>query len=128
MRLLLVLALALPMLALGRGVTVTTSGGSPLPTTYVAGNGQSQVVTCGNSNKVKIFNECTAYIAWAWNDAGTAPAFDYDFCPGGTGTVCQYSVKGGMGNNSTIYIRSDSGSPVTSGCKVRVSCINEEAP
>lgn len=127
-KLLITLSFLVSGMVFGLGARIPSSGSSPtIPTTYAADDANSEALTCGNSNVIKIYNDTAGALAVGMGSSTSAPINDYDFCPAGTGTVCVISVKGGAGNNTTIYIRSDTGSAISSGV-VRVACLNEETP
>lgn len=125
----LLLVALLPVWAWGYGVSVDASVNN-IPTSYSTAAG-SKVIVCGNSNVIQIVTTVTVEQAVSFQNPDSAPSVDHSFVqPSADGTAPAYtyiSLKGGAGNNTAIYIRSLSGSAISSG-KTRVACWNEETP
>lgn len=109
--------------ALGLGVIVDASSNN-VPTSFDATAG-SAALTCGASYTVEIHNETTTALAIAFQQANkSAPSTDYAYVLAGAGAGAVFTKPDGsfqIGNNTKVYLRSVSGSAITSGT-VRVAC------
>lgn len=97
---------------------IVAGGGSPIPQLYDASDSQTQGVTCNSSKRVMIHNETSDRLAWGVGTLTEAPSTDEGF------VIANFTVaRDGMNvsSNNVIYIRSDSGSDITSGT-VSVEC------
>lgn len=126
MKHILALVLILPAMALGQGTKITGTGGAPIPTAFSATDTKSQVQEC-KGNVVEILNLTAAEIGFGFGTSSSVPAYDYSFVPPGPNSGGRYKPKGGLSSGTYVYIRSASGSALTS-LSVLVSCYNEEKP
>lgn len=123
MRFIVLLFSMMSFFAMGKGVQITASGGSPIPNAYSASDSQSKALEC-QGNVVEIMNESSTKLAFEFGTSSTAPTTDYKFVPAGPGSWTVAVPKGGMGSGTYLYIRS-AGSAITSGTYT-ASCTFEE--
>ncbi len=93
---------------------ITASGGSPIPTAYSTSDTQSKVKTgLRYKSQVCVYNSTASVIAINIDngDSSTAPSADAKdiYVPASTGACAGPPVS------SRVYLRSDSGSTITSG-------------
>lgn len=125
MRTLLFLLLLAPTVALPLAVQIIASGGSPIPIAYSVADTQSNALTCGISRELEVINNTSSLLALGFKDTGVLPSSDYVFILAGpsSGRVFRKDPPDVVvGNNTAVYIRSASGSPITSGT-VEISCL-----
>jgi hypothetical protein len=96
-----------------RSIKITASGGSPIPTTYTT-NSQSRVfIDIAYADRLMVINETGGRVAVNVSANSTTPPSTGDgelFCfANGITTYDELAVS------QTIYLRSDSGSTITSG-------------
>jgi hypothetical protein len=121
----LLFSLLLSSVALPYGIPIVLSGGAQLPNTYTVGNAQSAVITCKNSNVVEVLNHTALTLGVGLSRSSSiAPSVDYGFVPPGPAAGNKFSVKGGIGNDTTIFVRSTT--TAGSSGSYTVSCFNEE--
>lgn len=123
MKLLLALLL-LPVTVFATGSQITASGGSPIPTAFSASNAQSQIQEC-QGNVIEIMNETSSKLAVGFAPSSSAPTSDFKYVPSGPLSWTVIKPKGGFSSGTYVYLRSASGSTVTSG-SVTVSCTYED--
>lgn len=123
MRFSLLILLFLPGLLLGKGTSITASGGSPIPTAFSISNTQSQIQEC-QGNVIEVLNQTTAVLAMGFGTVTAAPGFTFTFIPPGPASGHSIKPKGGSGAGTYVYLKS-AGSSITSGT-AQVSCYYEE--
>ena len=109
----------------GLAKLITASGGSPIPTAFSVSDTQSNVLVCGITRELEIDNDTGSALFIGFKDSGTLPSFDYAFILSGpkSGRVFRREPPENVfGNGTAVYIRSASGSPITSGT-VAVTCL-----
>lgn len=110
-------------MAIWQTVTITASGGSPIPTSYTTSSTQSKVLTGPNgagtasSVGISIINHtgsriCVDWVSGSLSSAPSSPN-STEFCLSDGEALLQDSMHVEMGN--AIYLRSASGSAITSG-------------
>lgn len=116
MRKLLILCLAIgfagQLNAVSAGKRITGTGGAPIPTAYSASDTKSLIFSSLRyARELCVFNDTSAYIAVNFTGTGAAPTSNVNdrYIPDGVGRCYD------KGLGSAVYIRSDSGSTITSG-------------
>jgi hypothetical protein len=112
----------LPIVCNATGTSITSSGGSPIPSSFSASNNQSKVMEC-NGNVVEILNQSSTVLAVGFGTSGSAPSSDYLFVPGGPNSGHSFKPAGGLSSGTYVYIRGLSA--ITSGT-VQVTCYYED--
>ncbi len=128
MKLFLLLAI-FSSLCFGKGTIVASSGGSPIPIAFSAIDANSQVQPC-EGNVIEILNLTASQLSYGLGKAASIPPFDYAYVPPGSttnGSGVRVKPQGGMSFGDYVYIRSATGSTITTG-KVLVSCFYEAKP
>ena len=89
-----------------------------IPTAYDPGNAQSEMHTLSVAGQsVVIQNKTGSQIAYSRGEPGKVPSNDDGFVQAG-GAVLKPNYQ--VGNQSSIFVRSDTGSPITDGLEVGV--------
>jgi len=104
---------------------MVTASVNAVPVAYDATPG-SKLVTCPTSSELEVYNNTSSIIAVGLGVNAVLPTYDYSIVSDGPGTNRIYKSKDGsvlFGNNTMVYIRSMSGSPISAG-QVAVTCVN----
>lgn len=90
--------------------TITASGGSPIPIAYDSSDSQSAAHSTRAAQHLAIQNKTAVDLAYAMGESDTAPSVDAGICQAGAACVKDSFT---MGNNSVVYIRSNTGGTIT---------------